>query len=287
MWGQKIGEVLEAAIVQLLTGFARGHGVFLDKHGPRPARRGQKVTWRDINGNKHDLDYVLEKGGTANVIGAPCAFIEAAWRRYTKHSRNKAQEIQGAILPLVQTHRNSAPFMGAILAGVFTDGALQQLRSLGFVILYFPYAGILQAFARVGIDASFDEQTEEEEFREKLDGWAALTPAQKAEVSAAILEIHAANVAEFSGRLAVSIAREVEAIVVLPLHGRETLINSVEQAIAYIEGYDEVIQALPVVNYIIEVRYNTGDRIEGKFVTKVAAIEFLRGYLPPPIPAEE
>jgi len=90
-------------------------------------------------------------------------------------------------------------------------------------------------------------------------------------------------VIEFTDRLAVSIAREIEAVFVFPLHGRETLIHSVEQAIAYIEGYDEVVEALPVVNYIIEIRYNTGDRIDGKFTTKDAAIDFLRGYLPPPV----
>ena len=282
-WGQKMGEVLEAAVVQLMTDFARDHHVFLDKHGRRAARRGRKVAWLDVYGNTHNLDYVLEKGGTENVIGAPCAFIEAAWRSYTKHSRNKAQEIQGAILPLVLTHRNSAPFIGAILAGVFTEGALKQLRSLGFVILFFPYAGFVQAFERVGIDVRFDEATDEDTFRGTLESWGALTAAQKAEVCAAILEIHAAEVVAFTERLAKSIAREIEAVFVLPLHGRETLIASVEQAIAYIEGYNEVVQALPVVNYIIEVRYNTGDRIEGKFASKDAAIDFLRGYLPPPI----
>ena len=45
-------------------------------------------------GNVHDLDYVFEQGGTEATIGQPKAFIEIAWRRYTKHSRNKAQEIQ-------------------------------------------------------------------------------------------------------------------------------------------------------------------------------------------------
>ena len=174
-WGQKIGEVLEAAILTLLTGFAEEHLVFLDKRGPRTARPNQKGTWIDINGNKHDLDYVLEKGGSDDQVGRPVAFIEAAWRRYTKHSRNKAQEIQGAIIPLVQTHRNSAPFIGAILAGVFTEGALQQLRSHGFAILYFPYDGIVRAFAQVGIDASFDEGTDEEVFQAKLNQWNALS----------------------------------------------------------------------------------------------------------------
>jgi hypothetical protein len=99
-FGQLIGEVLEMAIEPILSEFAKQQGLFLDKKGPRPVRDGQKVCWTDLNGNKHDLDFVLERGGTPDRFGVPVAFIEAAWRRYTKHSRNKAQEIQGAILPL-------------------------------------------------------------------------------------------------------------------------------------------------------------------------------------------
>lgn len=130
-FGQIIGEVLEAAIEPLLVKFARAHRLYLDKKGARPARPGNKMTWTDRSGNKHDLDFVLERGGTAQRIGVPVAFIETAWRRYTKHSRNKAQELQGAIQPLAETHRASAPFIGVVLAGVFTEGALAQLRSLG------------------------------------------------------------------------------------------------------------------------------------------------------------
>src|SRR4051812_30535648 len=110
--GQIIGETLERAVEPVLADFAAKHGIYLDKHGARPARPGKKLTWTDALGNKHDLDYVLERGGTDSTIGLPVAFIETAWRRYTKHSRNKAQEIQGAVLPLVATHSTTKPFAG-------------------------------------------------------------------------------------------------------------------------------------------------------------------------------
>jgi hypothetical protein len=110
-FGQIIGEVLEAATLPLLVSFAKKHGLYLDKKGDRPCRRGRKCSWKDLNGNTHDLDYVLEKGGDPNKVGMPVAFIETAWRRYTKHSRNKAQEIQGAVVPLVETYRNAGPFI--------------------------------------------------------------------------------------------------------------------------------------------------------------------------------
>jgi hypothetical protein len=110
-FGQIIGDVLEVAIEPVLSLFAQENGLYLDKKGPRPARKGMKVSWTDLSGNVHDLDFVLEKNGSLTKIGTPVAFIESAWRRYTKHSRNKAQEIQGAILPLAATYQNSAPFI--------------------------------------------------------------------------------------------------------------------------------------------------------------------------------
>src|SRR6266478_9530636 len=122
-FGQIVGEVLESAIEPLLAQFAKKHALYLDKKGERLCRPGKKCSWLDRNGNKHDLDYVLERGGSRTNLGIPAAFIETAWRRYTKHSRNKAQEIQGAILPLVLTHHQHAPFIGVVLAGDFTHGA--------------------------------------------------------------------------------------------------------------------------------------------------------------------
>lgn len=98
-FGQIVGEVLEAGVTPLLTAFAEKHGLYLDRQGERPCRPGKRCSWLDLNNNKHDLDFVLERGGSADKLGVPAAFIETAWRRYTKHSRNKAQEIQGAIIP--------------------------------------------------------------------------------------------------------------------------------------------------------------------------------------------
>lgn len=81
---------------------------------------------------------MLERGGTESSIGIPIAFIESAWRRHTKHSRNKAQEIQSAIIPLFEKYKSSSPFMGVVLAGVYTEGALNQLKSSGFGVPTFP-----------------------------------------------------------------------------------------------------------------------------------------------------
>lgn len=166
-FGQIIGDLLELAITPHLENFVKDKNLFLDKKGDRTARKGKKVTWIDNHGNKHDLDFVIERNGSDVKIGQPVAFIESAWRRYTKHSRNKAQEIQSAIIPLRDKYSGNSPFIGVVLAGVFTNGALKQLESLGFNVLYFTYDSVIKSFAKYGIDASFDEKTTEDSFAEK------------------------------------------------------------------------------------------------------------------------
>jgi hypothetical protein len=180
-FGQIIGDLLETMMHAPLKAIAKRHNLYLDYKHNRAARGSRKkVSWTDHKGNVHDLDYVLEYGGTEAVIGSPKAFIEIAWRRYTKHSRNKVQEMQGAVGPLAEAYRHCNPFLGVVLAGVFTEGSLQQLRSHGFGILYFPYESIVKAFAKTDIDASFDEDTADHVLQEKVDAYAALSDSQPA-----------------------------------------------------------------------------------------------------------
>lgn len=60
-FGQIVGNVLEGAVEPALRKFAADHRLYLDKKGPREARKGKKVKWTDLYGNAHDLDFVLER----------------------------------------------------------------------------------------------------------------------------------------------------------------------------------------------------------------------------------
>jgi len=111
-FGQIIGDLFEEIVGPQVQDFCNKRGLYLDKKGERGAAHGgRKVSWQDKFGNDHDLDFVIEKGGTKDRQGRPLAFIEAAWRRYTKHSRNKAQEIQGAVLPIAERYEWDKPFL--------------------------------------------------------------------------------------------------------------------------------------------------------------------------------
>lgn len=276
-FGQIIGDLLELAIEPHLRKFAKGNNLYLDKKGVRTARKGKKLSWVDGKENSHDLDFVLERGGTENLIGVPVAFIETAWRRYTKHSRNKSQEIQGAILPLAEKHRNSSPFIGVVLAGEFTAGSLTQLKSSGFCVLYFSYDTVIRAFRKFEIDADFDESTSEKDFKKKIDSWSKL-PNQES-VAKELLKLNKKEVDEFFESLSKSVSRFIERVIILPLHGQESAKSSVVEAIDFLKGYSESPNNLPLTKYEIIIKYNTGDRIDAFFKDKKDSIKFLEGYL--------
>ncbi len=275
-FGQIIGDLLEIAIQPHLEKFAKKNKLFLDKKGDREARSGKKVTWIDSKGNKHDLDFVIERGGSEKKIGIPIAFIESAWRRYTKHSRNKAQEIQSAIIPLIERYKNSSPFIGVVLAGVFTEGALNQLKSLGFGVLYFPYDTVVKAFQKCGIDASFDEKTTEIDFKTKIKGWQTLE--NKESVAKELLKLNKKHVDEFFNLLTNSVLRYIDKILILPLHGQESTKDTVIEAIDFLKNYSESNPKAPLIRYEIIIKYNTGDKIEASFKDKKDAINFLETY---------
>ena len=163
--GEFLGTFLENALKPRFSAFARNENLYFDCAGSRGTRRGNKVTWPDANGSHHDLDFVLERNGTDSEIGDPAAFIELAWRRYTKHSKNKVQEISGAVNPICEKFRFACPVKAAILCGVFTNTSVEQLRKEGFLILHISLETFERAFREAGIEIHYDETTSEKAFR--------------------------------------------------------------------------------------------------------------------------
>jgi hypothetical protein len=243
-----------------------------------------KVTWRDSYGNRHDLDYVLERGGTEDTFGVPLAFIESAWRRYIKHSKNKVQEIEAAVLPIALTFARHQPFCGAVLSGEFTRNALDQLESKGFTVLHIPYESILNAFNEVGVDASsVDRITSEEEFNRKIIQWEALPEPETTEkFLKALYRLHAADVARFQTHLEASLLRGVVSVRLAVLRGHMIECQDIESAIAYLAEEERAHRLREGVEeramFEVVVRFNNGAKIEAAFPTRPEAISFLRTF---------
>ena len=279
-YGQIIGDILELTVEPFLQGFAQKYSLFLDRKGPRPTRKGVKLSWKDRNGNSHDLDFVLEKNGSPTRQGTPAAFVETAWRRYTKHSKNKVQEIQGAILPLVETYRNFGPFFGTILAGEFTEASLTQLRSLGFAVLHFPYKNVVNAFKILNIDTAYGEETSDEDMTRKVLALESLSKDQRAQIAQALVEANLEEVDKFMKALTNAVTRQIESVLVNPLHGIVFNAKTVEEAIKFVENYDEASPQAIFIKYEAEIRYVNGDSIKVVSQDKGRIIEFLHIHLP-------
>jgi hypothetical protein len=276
--GQIIGETLELAIGPPLSDFAARHGLYLDTQEERPARAGKKVRWRDSLGNTHDLDYVLERGGTRTKLGLPVAFIETAWRRYTKHSRNKAQEIQGAILPLLNTWAHIKPFAGVVLAGVWTEGSLDQLRSNGFSVLYIPYHTIIDVFRQWDIEIYYEESTEDLMLARQIERWEKLSDDDAAQVGQLLRDVISNDLKVFMDHLSRTVLRRIDRVSILPLRGRITDCQSIAQAIDVIRSYDLQGDAPPIVRFEVIVRYDNDDRVTADFASQADAVAFLNSF---------
>ena len=275
-FGQIIGNLLESVIEPFLSEFAKEKHLYLDhQKNPRKARKGKKVTWEDPYGNVHDLDYVLEMDGTDRMTGTPVAFIEVAWRRYTKHSRNKAQEIQGAILPLAEKFQWSNPFLGAVLSGVFTEGSLEQLRSLGFHILYVPYDTLVAAFAEEAIDIAFDETTPDAAFQRCVKK---IELASRLKIERIKNHLEAANQEQldtFMASLGQRLDRMVEKVIIIPLYGKSNKFTTIDDAIRFLDQHRNE-GCGDFRKYEVLIIFSNGDRVEGSFKDKAKALEFLQ-----------
>lgn len=275
-FGQLIGNLLEELVAPLLREFAESHGLFLDHQGkPRAARRGKKVSWRDAYGNLHDLDYVLERNGTNEVLGTPVAFIEVAWRRYTKHARNKAQEIQGAILPLREKFERSTPILGAVSAGEFTEGSIEQLRSHGFQVLYFHYELIVAAFASEGIDIAFDERTSDATFRRCVKEIERVSDSSRKSIKSHLKAACHGEITDFMTALAKRFERMIDKVIVVPLYGRSNEFTTVEEALSFLDSHSVYEGCGDFRKYEVVVQFSNGDRVEGSFRNQVKVKEFL------------
>lgn len=278
-FGQEIGLLLEEIIKPLLVDFSSARGLYLDSKGARgKARPGNKVTWTDKYGNNHDLDFVIERKGTSDDRGRPLAFIESAWRRYTKHSRNKAQEIQGAILPIAENYHWDAPFKGVIFAGIFTAGAISQLESTGFVVLYIDYTSMVKAFASVGIDIAFNEETPDSAFGRALKQFKKLKHVDRECLKTSLCAANQSKINVFMDRLARTLARIVERITITPLYGASHDFCQVEQAIEFLRTpiASSVNANAQPAKIEVGVRFSDGTRIDGSFLDAAKALEFIR-----------
>lgn len=277
--GQMVGDFIEKYFEGELTQICNERLLYLDVVGKvRAARRGKKVSWNDLYGNKHDLDFVIERDGTDSQLGTPAALIECAWRRYTKHSKNKAQEIQGAVLPIAEKYRCHKPFLGAILAGQYSEASVTQLNSCGFETVHFKYQDVVTAFSSVGVDIDYGETTTNADAQQKIISLEALSHQQYQQIFDVMTQLNSVEMNKFKTKLRNALDRQIIQIVIAPLYGANTEFNTIDDAIIFLN--DSNIQFSPndseLFKIFIRLVYSNGDAISGDFKNSNTAIQFLQ-----------
>ncbi len=171
--------------------------------------------------------------------------------------------MQGAIMPLSETFASDRPFLGVVLAGVFTEGSITQLRSHGFGVLYFPFESLVAAFKQVGIDAYFDESSPDRIVQRKVTACSKLRDSDWNKVATHLRRLHRGDLQVFLHELEVSLSRAVQTVFVLALHGRSH-------------------EAATIDDRIITFRRDSQHRVAGFSIAfwRVKSLEFERQYAP-------
>ena len=155
--GQLVGDWFEKHVaLALLQSVAQELGLYLDHRFQDRSCRSGKIKWADLDGNEVDYDFVLELGGTDNNQGVPVAFFETFWRRGSRHSKDKARDDSGKLLPMRETYP-TARVLGIIAAGDFTKPAQDLIGSRNIDLFWLPKAMICAAWEACGVAMDYDD----------------------------------------------------------------------------------------------------------------------------------
>jgi hypothetical protein len=163
--GHKLGQLVgdwfqDYFVLPMLKGIADKLGLYLDHRlRVRPARPSG-ICWKDEDGNEVDYDFVMELGGSDDEIGVPVAFLECFWRRGARHSKDKARDDSGKLMPMRETYPTSR-FLGIIASGEFTGPAREMISSRKIDLFYLPKQKVIDSFMKLDMAMDYDDKSSE------------------------------------------------------------------------------------------------------------------------------
>ena len=161
--GQIVGDWFQDYFAQpLLFEVADKLRLYLDHRvRVRPARSA-KILWKDEEQNAVDYDFVMELDGSDAEQGIPVAFFECFWRRGSRHSKDKARDDSGKLMPMRDTYP-TARFLGIVASGDFTGPARTLVQSRQIDLFLVTKQKMIEAFAAFNIKIDYPDRTPEEE----------------------------------------------------------------------------------------------------------------------------
>ena len=258
--GQLVGDWFEEYFVYpLLQKVGKDLGLFVDTRFTNRAVRNGKILWEDIDGNVVDYDAVLELGGSSDQYGVPVAFFECFWRRGSRHSKDKARDDSGKLLPTRDTYP-TARFQGIIAAGDFTTPARELVRSRQIDLFYIPKSKIVQSFLDCGLVMDYPDKLSEadksklvEDFVEQFNN------EKKKEVSQKLHQlISQADIGGYVQRVSSSLSALPQEIrFVLRRDSEPVTFKSVDAASEFLKAPEFDLDT-PNDSYVYEITYSDG-----------------------------
>lgn len=272
--GQLIGDWFEEHFVfPLLQKVGNELNLFVDTRFVARSSRNSKIIWTDIDFNDVDYDAVLEINGTSTRQGIPVAFLECFWRRGSRHSKDKARDDSGKLMPMRETYP-TARFLGIIAAGDFTVPARELIKSRDIDLFYVVKPKIIEAFANCGLIMDYDDRLEESEKSNIVDQFVRdFSDSKKIEVKIELLKIIGKPTIDgYVDRVKSALSALPQEIRIILRKSSEPIIfESVEETSKFIEDPEFDIEVTEE-SFIYEVTYSDG----AEFVKEVDSLSELR-----------
>lgn len=272
--GQLVGDWFEEYFVfPLLKSVGDKLDLFVDSRFIKRTTRPGKIIWNDIDGNSVDYDAVLEIGGSEDQRGIPVAFIECFWRRGSRHSKDKARDDSGKLLPMKDTYP-TARFLGIISAGDFTKPARDLVITRGIDLFYIPKAKIVQAFEECDLIVDYPDKLPEAKKSELASNFErSFTTDKKIEVQYKLYDlIGAAAINGYVDRVRSTLSALPQEIRFILRHNSQPIsFESVKEASTFLENPIFQMDS-PIEAYIYEITYTDGS----EFTKEVSTIQELK-----------
>jgi hypothetical protein len=263
--GQKVGDWLEEFFVlPLLDRVANQLKLYLDnRFRARKARGGNKIAWKDEDNNEVDYDFVMELDGTDDKIGIPVAFFECFWRRGKRHSKDKARDDSGKLMPMRDTYP-TARFLGIVAGGDFTGPASTLVQSRRIDLFCVPKAKIISAFDRHGIQIDYPDRTPEENKSQLVEEFdRKVIPAIKPKIAEELITlVGEPSINTYLDRVRAALGELPQELrFISQRQSKPVVFESIQEATEFLKG-PKFDFDVPTENFIYEITYSDGSEFE-------------------------
>ncbi len=263
--GQLVGDWLEEFFVlPLLQKVADHLKLYLDnRFRTSKAREGDKILWKDVEGNEVDYDFVMELDATDDKLGIPVAFFECFWRRGKRHSKDKARDDTGKLLPMRDTYP-TARFLGIIAGGDFTAPARVLVQNRQIDLFYITKAKIVSAFEKHALQIEYPDKLPEVEKAKLADAFVRSLSKKKKQSAAATLQelVGEASLDSYVDRVRGALgALPQEIRIIAHRRSKPEVFETIAEATTFLQDprfdYSNLVE-----NFIYEITYTDGTEFD-------------------------